>query len=78
MKFLLMYAAMIYIIACADDVKEPGDSHPKLNRFIRAIIWPVTLTSWFRTQNCRLHRVLNILWTLLIGGWLLSLIADKL
>lgn len=72
-----MYSAMIYVIACADNVKEPGNTHPRLKRLIRAILWPATLTSWFQTQNIRLHRVLNILWTLLIGGWLLSLMADK-
>jgi hypothetical protein len=73
-----MYAAMIYIIACADDIKEPGDTHPWLHRVLRAVTWPLTVTSWFRTQNGRLHRLLNILWTVLIAGWLLSLLADKL
>lgn len=78
MKFGLMYAAMLYIVACADDVKEPGDTHPWLHRVLRAVVWPLTVTSWFRTQNGRLHRLLNILWTVLISGWLLSLMADKL
>lgn len=78
MKFLFIYLAMVYVVACADDVKEPGDSHPKLNRIIRAAGWPLTLTSWFRTQNIRIHRTLNILWTLLIGSWFLSLIWDRL
>jgi hypothetical protein len=77
-KFLIMYAAIIYVVACADDVKEPGDSHPWLHRIVRAVVWPLTITSWFRSQNIRLHRLLNILWAILIGGWFLSLMADKL
>lgn len=73
-----MYATILYVVACADNVKEPGDSHPWLHRIIRAITWPITITSWFSTQNIRLYRLLNILWAVLIGGWFLSLVADKL
>lgn len=78
MKFILMYLVMVYIVACADNIKDPGDTHPVLHRIVRAVTWPVTLTSWFSTQNIRLHRLLNILWTILIGGWFLSLMADRL
>lgn len=75
---LVMYALMVYIVACADAVQEPGNMHLVSSRVIRAVAWPVTLTSWFVTQNIRLHRLLNILWAVLIGGWFLSLVADKL
>ncbi len=78
MKLVLMYGAVLYIVACADDVKEPGDTHPFFHRILRALFWPITITSWFRTQNGRLHRLLNILWIVLIGGWFLSLLSDKL
>jgi hypothetical protein len=78
MKYFLMYLALTYIIACADDVKDSLENHSVGNRIWRAIVWPWTLTSWFRTQNQRLHRLLNILWCLLISGWLLSLLADRL
>lgn len=69
-----MYAAMAYITACADDADK---THSPLQRVARVVAWPLTITSWFRSQNQRLHRLLNILWTVLIAGWLLSLIADK-
>lgn len=77
MKFFLMYLVLVYVVACADDVREPGDYHPLLHRIFRAVAWPVTITSWFCSQGVRLNRLLNILWTLLIIGWSLSLIADR-
>lgn len=76
MKWLLIYLAMVYTVACADDVGDK--SHKPYQRVIRAIIWPLTITSWFRSQNVRLHRLLNILWTVLIAGWFLSLMVDRL
>ena len=76
MKWLAMYAAMLYIVACADDLDDKA--HSKAQRLYRAAVWPLTITSWFRTQNVRLHRLLNILWAILIMGWLLSLMADRL
>lgn len=75
MKYVLMYAAMAYLISCADDC---GDStHTIAQRIVRAIVWPVTLNQWFRSHNGRLHRLLTILWIALISGWFLSLIADR-
>lgn len=76
MKWSLMYLAMVYIVACADDVGDK--THSLRQRVFRAAVWPLTLTSWFRSQNIRLHRLLNILWAILITGWLLSLMADRL
>lgn len=73
-----MYLFMVYVVGCADDVSDLGDIHTVRQRIVRAILWPQTLTNWFRTQNIRLHRTLNILWTLLIAGWLLSLMSDKI
>lgn len=78
MKYILLYLAMIYVVSCADDVTDHGDGHTIMQRIQRSIFWPVTLTNWFRTQNIRLHRTLNILWTLLIAGWFLSLMSDRL
>lgn len=78
MKYIIMYLSIIYIIFCADDIGEPLDSHTGFQRIGRAIAWPVTLTSWFRSQSIRLHRLLTILWCILILGWLLSLLADRL
>jgi hypothetical protein len=76
MKYLIMYLAMVYIVACADHTGE--DEHTVEQRIVRAAFWPVTLTSWFSSQNGRLHRLLNILWCVLIAGWFLSLMADRL
>ena len=78
MKYPLIYLAMIYVVGCADDVTDHGDNYTIKQRVQRAIFWPLTLTNWFRTQNIRLHRTLNILWTLLICGWFLSLLMDRL
>lgn len=78
MKWTLLNLAIVYVVACADNTNKHNDSHTIKQRIIRSIFWPVTVTSWFYSQNVRLSRLLNILWTLLIGGWLLSLIADKL
>lgn len=75
MKYLLMNAVMVYVVACADGV---DGKHSFWDRIGRALLWPVTVTSWFVTQNIRLHRLLNILWTILIAGWFLSLLADRL
>lgn len=78
MKWFWMNLLIMYVIFCADDVNEPGDSHSSLERIGRTIFWPLTITEWFRTNNQRLHRLLTILWTILISGWLLSLMADRL
>jgi hypothetical protein len=69
---------MVYIVACADNVKDNGDTHSFEQRIVRAAFWPVTVTSWFSSQNGRLHRMLNILWCVLIAGWFFSLMADRL
>lgn len=76
MKFVVMNLAITYIVACADD--EQDGEHTLLQRFIRAIFWPLTVTSWFRCQNGRFHKLLNILWAVLIAGWLLGFISDRL
>lgn len=78
MKYILMYLAICYIVACADDVEDCIDRHSWKQRIFRSIFWPITVTNWFRNQNQRLHRMLNILWCVLITGWLLSLLADRL
>jgi hypothetical protein len=75
MKFILMYSIVIYIVSCADD--DDG-SHNLLQRIVRSVLWPITITSWFRSGNERLHRMLTILWCILILGWLLSLIYDRI
>lgn len=72
-----MYLSLMYIVFCADDV-ENGDVHTIGQKIGRVILWPLTITSWFRCQNIRLHRMLNILWCVLIIGWFLSLMSDKL
>lgn len=78
MKYFFMNLLVMYVIFCADDVDDKNDHHSLVERIFRTILWPLTLTEWFRTSNQRLHRLLTILWTILIAGWLLSLVADKL
>lgn len=76
MKYVIINLVIMYIVACADDVGD--DAHNIQQKILRAVFWPLTITSWFRSQNGRLHRALNILWLLLIGGWLISLMVDRL
>lgn len=78
MKWFIMYFVICYTVACADDIADYGDNHTIFQRVLRALFWPLTCTSWFRSQNGRLHRLLNIGWVLLVFGWLLSLMADRL
>ena len=78
MEYLIMYATVIYIVTCADADGEHEDNRFWEQRFVRALLWPITVTQWFVTQNSRLHRFLNILWCVLILGWFLSLMADRL
>lgn len=78
MKWFWLNLLVMYVIACADDVDDPDDTHTRPERIARVILWPRTITEWFRTGNQRLHRLLTILWTILISGWLLSLMADRL
>lgn len=76
LHLLIINLVIMYIVACADDV---GDAtHRAHQRVLRVVLWPLTVTSWFRTQNIRLHRMLNILWTVLIAGWFVSLLIDRL
>lgn len=74
-QYLVMYVVMALIVACADDLDD--GSHTTPQRLIRVLFFPLTVLSWFRTGNIRLHRLLTILWTVLISGWLMSLIADR-
>jgi hypothetical protein len=78
MKYPLMYLGMMYITSCADAVSDYGDKYTWGQRAINAVLWPLTLTSWFCSQNIKLHRLLNILWCVLIAGWLIALMADRL
>lgn len=78
MKWLLLYFVAVYIIACADAVHDSFNPQTRKQQFIRAILWPITITTWFRKQPPQLFRMLNILWALLIFGWLLSLITDRI
>jgi len=76
MKWILVYIAMAYITFCANDVEyEPQSIAQQLTR---SLLWPWTLTVWFRSQSARLHRLLNILWCVLIAGWLMTLMLDRL
>lgn len=77
MKWFYIYMAFWYIVYCAEDVPDFQD-HTKTQKIIRATLWPITVTQWFRLQSQKLHRMLNILWCVLISGWLISLMMDRL
>lgn len=76
MKYLIIYAIFAFLVSCADDTGD--EQHSASQRIARAIFWPVTLRSWFISQNGRLHRLLTIMWIVLIGGWFASLLSDRL
>jgi hypothetical protein len=76
MKWVVMNTVITYAVACAD-FNEYDDSHTKPWKVMRAVFWPITVTCWLRSQSIRTHRLLTIMWILLISGWLLSLVADR-
>lgn len=75
MKFILIYAIMAFLVHCADDI---GNGHTTEQRLTRAAFWPITLQSWFRKHPQQLHRLLLIMWVVLISGWAVTLLLDRL
>lgn len=74
MEFAIVYAVLAFLVHCADARGEHGPEQ----KLVRALFWPLTLTSWFRTQAQQLHFLLTILWTMLIAGWFITLILDRI
>ncbi len=68
---------LAFVVLCADSV---GDERRRpVERLARALLWMVTLTTWFTHRNVvKLGRFGAVVWFLVITGWLLSLEYDRL
>jgi hypothetical protein len=76
--WMLLQLTVAFVVFCADSI---GDDPRRslVQRVIRAILWPVTLTRWFTNRNlAKLARFGAIIWLLLTSGWLLSLEHDHI
>ena len=74
--WLLVQLTLAFVVFCADSV---GEERRRLGtRIVRALLWMVTLTTWFTHRNVlKLGRFAAAVWFLLTTGWLLSLAYDR-
>jgi hypothetical protein len=75
--WLLAEVTLAFIVFCADSV---GDEDRAAGaRVARAVLWMVTLTTWFTHRNVvKLGRFGAVVWFMVTTGWLLTLIYDRL
>jgi hypothetical protein len=75
---LLIELTVAFVVFCADSVGE-DPRRSLLDRTIRGLCWPITLTNWFTHRNLtKLARFGAIVWLLVTVGWLLSLEHDHI
>ena len=75
--WLLVELTLAFIVFCADSVGE--ERRPRATRLVRALLWMVTLTTWFTHRSVvKLGRFAAAVWFLLTTGWLLSLAYDRI
>src|SRR4051812_40886509 len=79
MRFwLLVELTVAFIVFCADSVGET-EPRPPVQRLVRSLCWPVTLTRWFTHRNlAKLARFASVVWFLVTTGWLISLLRDRI
>jgi len=71
---------LAFIVLCADCVGEDEDQPPRplVFRVARSMFWMITVTRWFTHRNlAKLARFGAIVWLMVTGGWLLTLIRDR-
>ncbi len=74
--WLLTELVLAFIVFCADSVGD--DEHRPAERVIRAVLWVVTLATWFTHRNVtNLSRFGAVVWFLVTSGWLLTLQYDR-
>ncbi|HLJ08695.1 MAG TPA: hypothetical protein VKX24_09165 [Acidimicrobiia bacterium] len=74
---VLVEVTLAFIVLCADSLPE-GPARPAFERFVRAVLWPVTVGRWFTHRNFpKLGRFAAIVWLLTTTGWLVSLEYDR-
>ncbi len=75
---LVVEVTLAFVVFCADSVGEEEDRSAG-ERLVRAVLWMVTLTTWFTHRNVvKLGRFGAVVWFLVTTGWLLTLIYDRL
>ncbi len=75
--WVLAEVTLAFVVFCADSVGD--DDRPPGERLIRALLWMVTLTTWFTHRNVvKLGRFGAVVWFLVTTGWLLTLQYDRL
>ncbi len=76
MAWVLTEVTLAFIVFCADSVSD--EKRPPAERFLRAVLWMVTLTTWFTHRNVvKLGRFGAVVWFLVTTGWLLTLEYDR-
>jgi hypothetical protein len=74
--WVLAEVTLAFVVFCADSVGD--EERPPLERLARALLWMVTLTTWFTHRNVvRLGRFGAVVWFLVTVGWLLTLQYDR-
>jgi hypothetical protein len=75
--WVLTEVTLAFVVFCADSV---GDERRRpVERLARAVLWMVTLTTWFTHRNvAKLARFGAVVWFFVTTGWLLTLEYDRL
>ena len=72
---VLTEATLGFVVFCADSVGE--ERRRPMERFARAALWVVPLTTWFTHRNVnKLGRFGAVVWFMVTAGWLLTLEFD--
>jgi hypothetical protein len=75
--WVLAEVTLGFIVFCADSVGE--EERRPLERLVRAVLWMVTLTTWFTHRNAtKLGRFAAVVWFFVTTGWLLTLEYDRM
>ena len=76
MAWVLTEVTLAFIVFCADSVSD--EERRPVERLARALLWMVTLTTWFTHRNVvKLGRFGAVVWFLVTTGWLLTLEYDR-
>ncbi len=77
MAWVLTELTLAFVVFCADSVGD--ERRPPAERLARAVLWMVTLTTWFTHRNvAKLGRFGAVVWFLVTTGWLLTLLYDRM
>jgi hypothetical protein len=75
--WVLTEVTLAFVVFCADSVGE--ERRRPVERLARAVLWMVTLTTWFTHRNvAKLARFGAVVWFFVTTGWLLTLEYDRL